>query len=222
MLISESYKNLDTGLELLCPNKHQVNITYGDWRAAAQHECPICIRTPFTKKNEKPTNKKGYRILALDQASITSGWSLFIDGELANFGKYTSNGSKSTQRISEVKAWLDYMISTHKPQEVILEDIQLQKNDGSELVITFKKLAHLQGVLKNYLYEHGIPYQIVPPPTWRNYSNIKGKQRTDQKRNAQLKVQALYDIEVENDIADAILIGRWAAAQHRNSDIITF
>jgi hypothetical protein len=58
--------------------------------------------------------------------------------------------------------------------------------DGGEsaAVTTYKKLAHLQGVLKNYCYENGVPYLIVPPATWRNFSNIKGKNRTDRKRSA--------------------------------------
>ena len=45
-----------------------------------------------------------------------------------------------------------------KPDLVIFEDIQLQVFDGGEQVITFKKLAHLQGVLKNYCYENEITF----------------------------------------------------------------
>lgn len=119
------------------------------------------------------------------------------------------------------------MIEKFNPNQVIFEDIQLQKfssMDGGEsaAVTTYKKLAHLQGVLKNYCYENGVPYLIVPPATWRNFSNIKGKNRTDRKRSAQLKVQSLYDIEVSQDEADAILITRYAASQHGAIKMIEF
>ena len=119
------------------------------------------------------------------------------------------------------------MIEKWNPNMVILEDIQLQtykKNpsEAAEMVLTFKKLAHLQGVLKNYLYEKGLIYKIASPSTWKHYSEIKGNNRTDQKRNAQIKVKKLYDISVTQDEADAILIGRWAAAEHKKNDIIEF
>ena len=105
---------------------------------------------------------------------------------------------------------------------VIFEDIQLQKGEFGENVLTFKKLAHLQGVLKNYCYENGIPYKVVPPATWREYSGVKGKQRTDRKKSAQLRVEHFYGIQPGIDAAEAILIGRWAAADSASGDIIMF
>ena len=114
------------------------------------------------------------------------------------------------------------MVEAHNPDEVILEDIQLQKGDFGENVLTFKKLAHLQGVLKNYLYEHGIPYRVIPAATWRNHSNVKGKNRTDRKRSAQLIVKSLYDASVSQDEADAILLARCAAADHGEMQTIRF
>ena len=118
------------------------------------------------------------------------------------------------------------MIKKYNPDVVLLEDIQLQKfqvngNEG-DAVLTFKKLAHLQGVLKNYLYENGIPYEVVSPSTWRSYSEIKGKTRSDKKRNAQLKVEKLFNVKCTQDEADAILIGRYGARNHQKNEIITF
>lgn len=74
------------------------------------------------------------------------------------------------------------MIQKWKPDEVVLEDIQLQKFGEQEAVVTYKKLAHLQGVLKNYCYESGIPYKVVSPSTWRTFSDIKGKKDKIRKR----------------------------------------
>lgn len=126
-------------------------------------------------------------------------------------------------RISEIKSWLDHQIQTIRPDEVILEDIQLQKfGQGEEAVLTYKKLAHLQGVLKNYLYENGIIYKIVSPATWRALSQIKGKTRTERKRSAQIKVDEFYGIKVTQDEADAILICKWAVNDHKSNDMIIF
>lgn len=222
-LISKTYTNLKTPLELECPQGHQVDITYGDWRKAQTHECPICVRQATKKLNEKISKKKGYRILGLDQSTHISGWALFEDNNLLAYGKWESKAEHTTTRISEVKSWLDHKIQETKPDEVILEDIQLQKfGQGEEAVLTYKKLAHLQGVLKNYLYENGIPYKIVFPSTWRTLSQIKGKTRTEKKKSAQIKVEELYGISVPVDCAEAILIGKWGVNDHKSNDMIIF
>lgn len=170
-----------------------------------------------------PIRKKGFRILALDQASITTGWAVYDDKELIKFSHWSSDGKDSTDRIAKTKQWVAAMIESWKPDKVVIEDIQLQRTNGEkEGVTTYKKLAHLQGVLINYFYEKNLQYDVVPPATWRSYSEIKGKQRTDQKKNAQLKVKRFYDVSVTQDEADAILIGRYAANQYSSTKIIEF
>lgn len=94
--------------------------------------------------------------------------------------------------------------------------------DGEENVLTFKILAQLQGVLKNYLYESGILYKVVPAASWRALSDIKGRNRTERKKSAQLKVEKLYGLSANVDAAEAILIGRWAANEHKTNDLIQF
>lgn len=171
--------------------------------------------------------KKGFRILGFDQASITSGWAIFDNDNLISYGKWTSDGTHSTERIAQTKYWVASMIEKWKPDLIAMEDIQLQKfttKSGCEgdAVLVFKKLAHLQGVLKNYCYEKGLPYLVVPAATWRHYSDIKGKNRTDRKKNAQLKVKKLYDVSVTQDQADAVLLTRYAASQQKSSEVIMF
>lgn len=203
-----------------CPNDHENYYTMEYWRR--HKECPICKSNKYYQMNDTAPKSKGFRILAFDQASITSGWSVYDDEELVKFGNWTSNGENSTDRIMKTKYWFANMIQTWKPNLVVLEDIQLQKFDGGEAVITYKKLAHLQGVLENYCYENGYIYKVVPPATWRAFSEIKGKTRADKKRSAQLKVKELYDLNVSQDEADALLIGKWAAADRKRNSIITF
>lgn len=221
-LESTEYVNLETDLKALCPVGHEVHFPYKLWRGG-HVTCPLCERQPFKKINELPKRKTGYRILGFDQASITSGWACFDGSTLMNYGSWTSHGAKSTERIAQTKVWFASMIDQHKPDMIVLEDIQLQKfEDGDAAVLTYKKLAHLQGVLKNYCYENGIPYQIVPPATWRTYNNVKGKTRSDQKKSAQLRVEAIYDVKVSTDEADAVLLTRYAAAQQNSMQLIQF
>ena len=221
-LISTSYTNLKTQMQFQCPNKHDNYLTMEYWRR--HKECPICKANKYYQMNDTAPKKdrKAHRILAFDQAANTSGWSVFDDLTLVKFGKWTSSGSHSTEKIAQTKHWVANMIQTWKPDLVVFEDIQLQKFDGGEAVVTYKKLAQLQGVLKNYCYENGIIYKIVSPSTWRAFNNIRGKERNDKKKNAQILVKTLYDISVTQDEADAILIGRWAADDGQQNRMIEF
>lgn len=225
-LLSTTYSNLKADLEVQCPEKHICHVSYQKWRNG-HFKCPICKNNPLFEVSENVPKKKGYRVLAFDQASGTSGWSVYDNQELISYGHHTCDGAHNTIKIAKTKYWAASMIEKWKPDFVVLEDIQLQSYKKSnsekvEAVVVFKKLAHLQGVLKNYIYEIGLPYSVVPAATWKNFSSIKGSTRTDQKRNAQLKVKSLYDISVSQDEADAILIGRWAAHTQQNNLIIDF
>lgn len=203
-----------------CPNDHENFYTMEYWRR--HKECPICKSNKYYRMNDTAPKSKGFRILAFDQASGTSGWAVFDDNELIKFGAWTSNGSNHIDKISKTKQWVASMIQTWQPDLVILEDIQLQKYDGGEQVITYKKLAHLQGILENYCYENGFIYKVVPPATWRAASKIKGKSRTEKKQSAQMLVQQLYDVKVTQDEADAVLIGTWGVLDRKKNAMIQF
>ena len=225
-LISQEYVNLKTDLQVNCPEGHDCFVSYEKLRKGS-YDCPICKQNQYYKSDNIAVKKNGYRVLAFDQASITSGWAVFDDEILVQYGKWTSEGNHSTERIARTKQWVASMVDKWKPDKIAIEDIQLQHfkaQSGFEgdAVLTFKKLAHLQGVLKNYFHEVKIPFDVVSPSTWRAYSEIKGSNRTDKKRSAQLKVKRFYDVSVTQDEADAILIGRWAAHQSVANKIIEF
>lgn len=221
-LNQDDYVNLKTDLQVICPEGHDCFVSYEKWRRGS-FECPICKQNQYYKSDNIAVKKSGYRILAFDQASITSGWAVFDEEVLVKYGKWSSEGTHSTERIAKTKYWVASMIQKWNPDEVVFEDIQLQKfGEGNEAVLTFKKLAHLQGVLKNYCYENQILYSIVPSATWRAHVEIKGKTRQDKKKSAQLKVKRFYDISVTQDEADAILLGRYGAYAHKSTEIIEF
>lgn len=220
-LVSNEYVNLKTDLQAICPEGHTCLMSYEKFRKG--YQCPTCKQNQYYKVSEIPAKKSGFRVLAFDQASQVSGWAVFDDEKLISYGKWTSTGIDSVSRIAQTKQWVASMIDKWKPNQVILEDIQLQKNEkDDDMVWTFKTLAHLQGVLINYFYEMRVNFDVVAVATWRNFSEIKGKTRTDKKKNAQLKVKRFYDISITQDEADAILIGRWAAHKKKATQIIEF
>ena len=154
-------------------------------------------------------NTKDKTILALDQSSNLTGYSVYKNGELLSHGilslkdiTKTSHGECAyDEKVENVKQFLIRCIEFFKPDIVAIEDIQRQSN-----VKTFKDLAYLQGVIKNYLYINKIPFVVLSPSMWRGELKIKGRKREDVKRNAQLFVKDKFNIEVTEDEADAICI----------------
>lgn len=227
-LVSTEYKNLQGELNWICPKGHTVIAPYGQWRK--NHECPICgMENASNNEVVLPKKKGSFRILALDQATRTTGWAIFEDGELIRHGMYNARGQNEVERIHDVKTWVWNIVSVWKIDYVQLEDIQLQEHQeagarGSEIGVTvYKTLAHLQGVLENLCFSHSISYSLVFPATWRKYNEIKGKNKADKKKNAQLKVKAIYGITVPIDEAEAICIGRYAVANRgKNLQIVSW
>lgn len=217
-VLSDNYSNLNTEMIFECPEGHKVS---APWKKLRQKlECPYCKETNNKfNSNEIISKKVGKkRILGIDQATKITGWSIFDETSLTHYGIYETSHNDRDLKIADMKRWLIGMVENWQPDYVILEDIQYQKKFGEEYiedaavgVTTFKALAHLQGVLINYLLEKKIEYEIVPSATWRSHCGVTGKTRNDKKKSCQLKIKEWYDVNVSNDEADAICIGKYGA-----------
>ena len=214
-LISNSYKNLNTELEMECPKGHTQLITFGQWRKHPICEECLCGDTKKLKKNSVPIKKIGtFRVVALDAATSITGYSIYDDGDLVNYGVFKADKDLTTDaRINQVKKWLEENIKKWQPDFIGLENIQLQKyGDYQFQVETYRKLANLQGVLIDTLYENNIAHDLVSVNTWRNYCNVgDGIGRENKKKQAQEKVKMWYNEDCTQDEADAICIGKYFA-----------
>ena len=71
------------------------------------------------------------RILALDQASRITGWAIFIDGELEEYGKIdVSNQPDLGNRLWALRSLVKGLIEEFNIDKVILEDIYM---DGQKI-----------------------------------------------------------------------------------------
>ena len=145
------------------------------------------------------------KILALDQASRTSGYAIFEDNQLIDSGTFTLTQDDVGERLVELRDTIIKFIDNNQIELVLFEDIQLQA--GNAGVTTYKVLAEVFGVIQELLTERGIEYQIVHSQTWKSILNIKGRSRPEQKKNAQMYVLNTFNKKVSQDTADAICIG---------------
>ena len=222
-LISTSYKNLNTELEMKCPEGHTQFKSYGNWR---KHPiCETCLAgDPYKiKKNKVPIKKiDTYRILALDAATKITGYAIYDNDILVSYGVYKADENlEATDRINEIKHWLEAALDNWKPDFVGIENIQLQSfgSNGKYQVEMYRVLANLQGVLVDTLFEKQIPHELVYSTEWRKYCGVgDGKGRENKKRQAQDKVELWYNQKCTQDEADAICLGKYFCHYIKNKN----
>ena len=154
-------------------------------------------------------------ILAFDQSSRTSGYSIFEDNKLKEHGTFTFSNNDLGIRLYKIRQKVEELINLYHPDKIIFEDIQLQdeiysqKNVGN--VKTFKTLAEVFGIIYELATELNIDNEAYLAGTWRKGLGIAGNHRDQQKANAQKWVYDNYGIKVVDDEADAICIGAYGA-----------
>ena len=215
-VISEKYENLETEMQFECNEGHTI---YAPWKKLRNKiECPICKANVYKSVETKvvPKKKGEKRILALDQATKVTGYSVYDGTQLVKYGTHATSQELQEDKFSDVRGWLINMINVWQPDFVGFEGIQLQDNlsGGQKMgVTTFEALARLQGVIMVTCKEMGIPFEIYPTNTWRQACGVKGRARAEKKRSMQKLAKEWFDITVTEDEADAIGIGKHTATK---------
>ena len=146
------------------------------------------------------------KILALDQATKITGWSIFEDNQPTAYG--TLEVDEKGDAISRMEAMcheIDGVLDLYAPQFVVLEGVQYQKNQ-----MVYSQLSQMQGCIFKSLFHRQLPFRIIEPSAWKSHVGIIGRKRCEQKEHAIQLVELLYGIQVAEDVAEAVLIGRWA------------
>ena len=144
-------------------------------------------------------------LLALDQATQCSGFSVWTDGTLTQYGKREYDDADIHKRIHKICLWVEELIDQYAPDKLVIENIQYQNN-----IATFQKLAQLQGAIIELAWQLNLPCEIIAPSEWRAVCNfLKGNEKTRQvqKRIAQEWVLKKFGKKCTQDEADAICIG---------------
>lgn len=152
-------------------------------------------------------------ILALDQSSKETGYSLFEteDKSLIDFGLISLDSSDLAERLFLLRENVKFLIEKYNVKKVFLEDIQFQKIANG--VTTYKILAEVIGVLTELFHEMKIPFRLVIASVWKSGLNIKGTNRQTQKANAKKYVEENFDLKEKSltqDMADSICIGAYS------------
>lgn len=103
------------------------------------------------------------KILAFDQSTRVTGFSLFEDGKYVKSGVVDLHKNTDTdERSKQMAVEICKLIESAKPDCVIIEQVQNQSN-----VSTVIKLARIQGVAIGFCAAHNIDLYILTPSQWR-------------------------------------------------------
>ncbi len=143
------------------------------------------------------------KILALDQAVVTTGFAVFENNQLITKGTFkTKSTLPIEERLGNIWKSVNELRQEHEIDHIAFEDIQNQGNAE-----TYKKLAYCQAAIYLYCYFNEIPCSVLGPSHWRSLLGIKGRKREEQKKAAIEYVKDKYKIECTSDEADAVCIG---------------
>lgn len=218
LVSSENYKNMLSTIVVKCPKGHEFNTTVQDVRKDS-FKCPICQKTVFElgKNMIVPIkNSNTYRIIAFDQATYKCGMSIWDNGKLVYYDLFQYKDYDLIARLTHIRQLLvNTVIPIWKPDLLTFEDIQEQHNG----VKTYKILAMLLGICENAAYEAKIPYEDVAPVVWRKSIGTVSGGRSAEKIWAVKKVHELTGLNINEDSAEAILIGYSQTLKHKNKNL---
>ena len=145
------------------------------------------------------------KILAFDQSTKISAYSVFVDGEYIECGHIDLHKMKDTsERVRAMGVELCKIIKKYNPDKVVMEEVAQQSN-----ALTLKLLARIQGIIIGFCAAHNIETYIIEPSKWRSTLKFKqgsGVKREELKRQAIKRVKDVYGLDLMEDECESICI----------------
>lgn len=151
-------------------------------------------------------------ILSLDLSTKSSGWACFVDGQLATHGCITSASTDLIKRIYKMTEGITEILNNNSINKIIIEEVRPEGGYGVGNTKTHRALMWLQAATAFLIHDKypNITIEYIYPSSWRAQLGIKngrGIKRTSLKEADIIFIKEKYNIDVNDDEADAICIG---------------
>jgi len=147
-------------------------------------------------------------VLAIDPSTKASGYAVYEDQELKDYGYITAGSSNVWHRIHKMVDELEEIVIKHEIDNVIIEDVYPE--DVHNNIQIYKTLTYLQGFILDMLNNHDLHPKFYTASEWRKKCGIhtgRGVKRESLKPKDKQFVRSQFGLQVNDDIADAICIG---------------
>ena len=159
------------------------------------------------------------KVLAIDASTKSTGVALFEDTTLIKYDCLTASSNDLIKRIQKIISQLNQFIGNNDIDKIILEEVRPE--DRIQNLKTHRALMWLQAAIAFLAHERypKATIEYVYPSEWRAKCGIKngrGVRRETAKEHDIQFVKEKYNINVNDDIADAIGIGHAYVHQLNN------
>lgn len=145
-------------------------------------------------------------IISLDESTKSTGYAIFENNKLINYGAITQNSKNVLERVNNIITEIKKMIEQYKPSEMAIENVQITMSAP-----TAKSLMGLQFLIELVCYRNNIKCTSIRTAHWRKVLGLSNspKIKKEQKKLEAIKyVKDKYGIDEKiNDVTDAICIG---------------
>lgn len=160
-------------------------------------------------------------IIAIDFATLKSGYAVFVDNILKDYGIMRSDSSNVHERIMQIRAQILQKILQYNIAQIVLEEVPMQKNNN---LMVAHDLCVGQGMVLGLCCEKELGLKLYAPSSWRSIMGLyngtqAGTKRDYQKQAAVDLANQLYGLDfqyykndtkknkTDDDMAEAILLG---------------
>lgn len=157
--------------------------------------------------------------MSIDASTKSSGVAIFKQNKLIHYECIQINDNKLFTRIWKMVERIRQLYQQYEPTDVVMEDILPQDVKHNQQV--FKALIYLQAAIVLELDRlDGVDIKLVTASHWRAKCGIKtgrGIKRQTLKNSSVKLIKQIYQIDVNDDIGDAICIGIAYISEHRSA-----
>lgn len=142
------------------------------------------------------------KILGLDTSTTSTGYAVLDNNKLLSYGTIkTPKKADLLDKIIYIEEHIKQIIKAKEIEFIVIEDLAVTRSAS-----TTKALAGLLYHLLTEFRKRDLLVVQARPSEWRKVCGIKGKCRKELKENAIQHVKNVYNIDVNDDEADAICI----------------
>lgn len=149
-------------------------------------------------------------IIALDMSTKSTGYAIYKHNKLVQYNYITATSNDLFNRIKVMLNAINKLLEQNPDLEYVI--MQQVRQEGFINVKTYKALMYLQGCVQMIIHQKfkHLQTDFLYPSSWRKVCKIKQGRGVQRKQQKQLDIQWVkqnFNIEVNDDIADAIGIG---------------
>ena len=153
--------------------------------------------------------------IAIDASTKSTGVAVFNNQELVQTENFINSNKNVLKRIKYMTDQIECLYrewETYNDIQIIMEQVipdNLNDAKWTRNQATFKALFYLQAAIVLMFDHYNIEVELIGASTWRKWCGIKqgGANRDMLKMRDQEFVKDNYDLNVNDDVADAICIG---------------